>query len=173
MLAGFAYDGGQPDGWVQWSDMNGDQEEQWTVGGEGWEEFRAVIPINDSEMMLAGFSTSTDNHISDFYRVHLNQNDVAKYSPVIMAQDYRLRNVYPNPFNNSAMITFDTRRPVHLRLTMHDILGREVIALNDRKVLAGEHHFIVNSEDLASGVYFVTALADGTPVATVRLVHLK
>lgn len=60
---------------------------------------------------------------------------------------------YPNPFNPSTTITFQLPAATTVRLTVHDITGREVaLVLNERRE-AGQHTVTFSPTGLASGVY--------------------
>ena len=60
----------------------------------------------------------------------------------------------PNPFNPRTIIPFDLPADGHVKLTVHDILGRTVAVLNDRPMKAGRHEIAWDAGDMASGVYF-------------------
>lgn len=62
---------------------------------------------------------------------------------------------YPNPFNPSTLIrwTLDAQRAT--RLSVHDLLGREVAVLVDAPHSAGTHSVTFDGSGLASGVYMV------------------
>jgi photosystem II stability/assembly factor-like uncharacterized protein len=61
---------------------------------------------------------------------------------------------YPNPFNPSTSISFSIMKNSKVKITLYDIMGREVsVLLNDFKY-KGKHELKVNSDGLSSGVYF-------------------
>jgi M6 family metalloprotease-like protein len=61
---------------------------------------------------------------------------------------------YPNPFNPSTTIKFELPKASHVRLTVYDILGRQVSVLVNEKKEAGVHEVKFHGSNLASGVYF-------------------
>ncbi|MGA2667978.1 MAG: YCF48-related protein [Ignavibacteria bacterium] len=61
---------------------------------------------------------------------------------------------YPNPFNPSTTITFDLSRPSRVKITLFDILGREVKLLYDGLRSAGTNKILFDAAGLGSGVYF-------------------
>jgi hypothetical protein len=73
---------------------------------------------------------------------------------------FELAQNYPNPFNPSTTIRFDLPTASHVRLTVHDLLGREIARLEEGIRMAG-HHRTVWSPHVASGVYFVRLEARG------------
>ena len=63
---------------------------------------------------------------------------------------------YPNPFNPSTNIQFNipqTQAFEHVRLTVFDLLGREIVKLLDGPMPAGRHTQQFRSQNLASGMY--------------------
>ena len=82
-----------------------------------------------------------------------------------------LRN-YPNPFNPSTTIRYELPRPLVVRLSVFDILGREVSVLVDGKKEQGAHEVTFNAANLSSGLYVCTMRA-GDYAATVRMLVLK
>ena len=64
---------------------------------------------------------------------------------------------YPNPFNASTAISTSLPVAAKLTVTVHDVLGREVVVLADEQYTAGEHQLTFHAIGLASGLYFVRA----------------
>ena len=78
----------------------------------------------------------------------------------------RLLGAYPNPFNPRTTIAFELPEERHVRLTVFDIAGREVVVLADGTYGGGRSKVVWNGTDdgggaLASGVYFVRMDAGG------------
>ncbi|MCB2212434.1 T9SS type A sorting domain-containing protein [bacterium] len=172
-LAGFAYNGGQPDGWVRWTNSAGNAGTEWTVGGDGWEEFHAVALLGENDLLLVGLSTSTANRESDFYRVHVGDSLVASPERRTVVEEYRLADAWPNPFNSVTRLRFETNRAIALRIALYDLLGREVLTVAQGFVYAGAHSYLLTGSTLASGMYLVRAYANGTPVDQKRVVLVK
>ncbi len=61
---------------------------------------------------------------------------------------------YPNPFNPATRIRYALPEPAAARLTIYDVLGREVSLLVDRQQAAGTYEVTFEAGDLPSGVYF-------------------
>jgi hypothetical protein len=73
---------------------------------------------------------------------------------------------YPNPFNPSTRIDFALAQAGTVRLTVYDILGREVKRIVQGELPAGKHSAIWDGTDnrgekMASGVYFYRLQVDG------------
>ena len=89
-----------------------------------------------------------------------------------LPRDYRLGRNYPNPFSPATTIAYDIAEPSDVRLVVHDLLGREVAVLGDKRHAAGRYETVFDASGLASGVYLYTLRA-GDFTQTKRLVLLK
>jgi len=78
----------------------------------------------------------------------------------------------PNPFNPSTQIRWTLDAGRQTRLSVYDLLGREVVVLADGHFGAGTHTAIFDGAGLASGIYMVRLQAGGT-VRTVRITLMK
>ena len=84
----------------------------------------------------------------------------------------RLEENYPNPFNPSATIKYELPKSSEVRLSVYDILGREVSVLLAVRRDAGVHEVRFDASNLASGVY-VYRLTAGDVVQSKSLTVLK
>jgi len=101
---------------------------------------------------FAGWNSKPVDVSYDFVRNYPNQ--------------FELSQNYPNPFNPSTTIEFALPRHSHARLTVYDLLGRQVAVLLDRELPAGTHRVRWDGKDdagqpLASGIYFYQLTYDG------------
>ncbi|HEX7574492.1 MAG TPA: T9SS type A sorting domain-containing protein [Bacteroidota bacterium] len=67
---------------------------------------------------------------------------------------YALSQNFPNPFNPSTLIRYQLAGAGPVRLTVYDILGREVATLADGMQQPGTHEARFDGGGLSSGVYF-------------------
>jgi hypothetical protein len=72
----------------------------------------------------------------------------------LLPQQFALGQNFPNPFNPTTVIPYALPLRSQVRLSVFDILGREVAVLVDGVVDAGQHAVEFSGADLASGVYF-------------------
>jgi ELWxxDGT repeat protein len=77
---------------------------------------------------------------------------------------------HPNPFNGTTTLAYALRDAAHVRLTVTDMLGREVAVLVDQQVMEGQHTAVFNAGTLPNGSYLVR-LAAGDAVRT-RMIKL-
>ncbi len=94
-------------------------------------------------------------------------NDVTE-----LPTEFMLYPNYPNPFNPSTTLQFDLARAGDVRLTVFDVLGKEVASLVDSRMNAGVHSVEFEGEKFASGVYFAR-LSAGNLAMTRKMVLLK
>lgn len=71
----------------------------------------------------------------------------------VIPTTYALQQNYPNPFNPSTTIKFSIPKAGNVKLTVYDILGKEVSTLVNNFLNAGEYNFQFNASNLASGIY--------------------
>ncbi|MCB1163369.1 MAG: T9SS type A sorting domain-containing protein [Candidatus Krumholzibacteriia bacterium] len=87
-------------------------------------------------------------------------------------QVLRLEQNWPNPFNPSTRLRFGLPRAGRVRLSVHDVRGRQVALLFDGARDAGWFTAEWRPGDLASGVYFAR-LVQGETRLTRKLLLLK
>ena len=69
--------------------------------------------------------------------------------------------IVPNPTNDDCTIKFSLNNSSTVKLTVNDILGREMMSENGNKFKTGTNAFILNTSRLSKGVYFVTIDING------------
>jgi photosystem II stability/assembly factor-like uncharacterized protein len=90
---------------------------------------------------------------------------------VFVPASYLLAQNYPNPFNPSTTITYELPKSSMVRLTVCDMLGREVSVLVNERRDAGIHEVKFDASGLSSGVYLYRLTA-GDFAQTRRLLLL-
>jgi len=89
---------------------------------------------------------------------HISGVDVLNVENSIIANEYELLNIYPNPFNNRAVLKINIPVSEQVRIIMYDLSGKEVHIIANNHFKAGIHQFELNGMNLSSGVYFVKAM---------------
>jgi trimeric autotransporter adhesin len=69
---------------------------------------------------------------------------------------FELSQNYPNPFNPTTKIGFSIAKSEDVKLTVHDITGREAALLVNEHMIAGVYEIAFDASKLSSGVYFYT-----------------
>ena len=85
---------------------------------------------------------------------------------------FALSQNYPNPFNPTTTITYEIPKALQVRLTVYDILGREVQTLVNEMKQPGRYETTFNASKLASGVYLYRLRAGGF-VGTKKLLVIR
>jgi hypothetical protein len=96
----------------------------------------------------------------------------AVHQPGIAPTGCRLEQNYPNPFNPKTTIAYELAASSMVRLSVYDILGREVSILVNERKNAGTYEVKFDASGLASGVYFYRLQARDVQ-RTRKLVVLK
>ncbi len=68
--------------------------------------------------------------------------------------EYKLEQNYPNPFNPVTTISFDIAKTGNVKLTVYDMLGREITTLVNELMSAGSYKADFDASNLTSGAYF-------------------
>lgn len=82
---------------------------------------------------------------------HINEN----------ASEFSLSQNYPNPFNPNTNIKFSVDKNTFVKLSVYDILGREISNLVNQDLNKGYYSIDFNASGLPSGVYFYKLSAGG------------
>jgi len=79
---------------------------------------------------------------------------------------------YPNPFNPKTVVSSQLPVASDVKITIYDLLGREVVVLVNEKRDPGRYQDSFDASALASGMY-VYRMTAGSFVATRRMLLLK
>ncbi|RPI18244.1 MAG: T9SS C-terminal target domain-containing protein [Ignavibacteriae bacterium] len=75
--------------------------------------------------------------------------------------EYKLENNYPNPFNPRTIINYQLPAAGYVKLTVYDVMGKEISVLVNERQNAGRYEIEFNGDNLPSGIYFYRLSADG------------
>ncbi len=71
-------------------------------------------------------------------------------------------NLFPNPANNEASISYSLNKSGNVSIVITDIMGRTVKTINQGNQVAGEQYNVnLSTSDLANGTYFYTMNVNG------------
>ncbi len=112
-----------------------------------WEGFSGDSSANPLTLTLSG-----DLNLRAVFRADplKTENSNQEHLPA----EFRLEQNYPNPFNPSTTIGYILPHAAPVRLTVYDLLGREVANLVEGVQPAGHHQVVWDAGELKSGVYF-------------------
>jgi hypothetical protein len=85
---------------------------------------------------------------------------------------FSLKN-YPNPFNNQTEIEIGIYEPSNVRISIYDLLGREVKLISNDYLNSGHYKFYWKPDaDLSSSIYFLV-VSSGNKRMVNKIVYLK
>ncbi len=93
-------------------------------------------------------------------------------TPNSLPGKFELCQNYPNPFNPSTKISYTLEIKGITRLSVFDILGREVAVLVNEVQNAGSHDVTFTANNLSSGVYFYKLMSSET-TTTMKMLLMK
>jgi hypothetical protein len=104
--------------------------------------------------------------IKDIYTTRLAFTDTSLEPGCVEAHGFQLAPCYPNPFNPTTTLSYQTLRPLEMRLSVYNLTGQLVRVLEEGLVGAGTHQLVFDARDeagrpLASGMYIAHFEAAG------------
>jgi hypothetical protein len=86
------------------------------------------------------------------------------YGPVNVEEDVViLTEAYPNPFNPSFVVPFELYAAKDVNIKLYDMTGRVVRNIANGNHTAGRYEYLVNCDNLSSGVYLLRTVIDDNP----------
>ena len=89
-----------------------------------------------------------------------------------LAKNFVIYPAYPNPFNNSTVISFNLPEQSPVKINIYNIAGEKVKTLINSEMQQGLHKISWNADDFPSGVYFY-AIETRNFIETRKLILLK
>lgn len=90
----------------------------------------------------------------------------------IIAEDFTLEPLYPNPFNPSFTIPFTLNKTLAVDFNLYDLTGHHVMQILNAQLSAGSYRQSVTPLDLTSGIYILRSLI-GNRLNTQKIVLMK
>jgi uncharacterized protein (TIGR03790 family) len=87
-------------------------------------------------------------------------------------EKFELYQNYPNPFNPTTTIKYDIIKAQDVKLSVYDILGREVATLVNTQQQAGSYEVKFDATNFSSGIYFYQLKA-GDFIDTKKMLMIK
>ena len=112
--------------------------------------------------------TVADINGDALYLTHSQSGKYYQTSPY----SFELSELYPNPFNPSAEVSFSLPMDSHVKLAAYDIQGKQVAIIFEGVQSLGEHSYTWNASELSSGVYYIRLQA-GTLVTSQKALLVK
>ncbi|MDP3829885.1 MAG: T9SS type A sorting domain-containing protein, partial [Ignavibacteriaceae bacterium] len=112
------------------------------------------------------------------YRLKQIDNDgTYEYSNEIkvdlgMLTEFSLKQNYPNPFNPTTTIQYNIPIISFVKISVYDILGKEIKQLVNELRNPGHHEIIFEAKELACGIYYYT-IRTGEFTQSKKMILLK
>ena len=137
---------------------------------QGYQSMGLFKMLRDSVKLVG---KSLQKAYAPFYSVGGIATDVETDQSTLPA-GFSLGQNYPNPFNPETRIRYQIPKSGLVKITLYDLLGREVSRLVNEEKSAGNHEVFVNLKqfNLASGVYYYRLETDGF-IKSKKMVYVK
>ena len=179
LIAGYktqAYDQGDTDAWLLLIDSNGDSLWSKTyseIDGQGVDKAYSVVQVEDGSFVFCGLF----NDAAFVAKTEYAEEIILSTEDNFIIQDYMLHQNYPNPFNPTTKISYDLPEASVVRLSIYDLMGREIRTMINSKQTAGFKNIQWNATDnlgksVPAGMYIYTIEA-GQFRQTRKMVLLK
>ena len=129
-------------------------------------------PITINAFMINGTSLYAGTSAGIWRRPLSEIVTQAGETSTLFPKEYFLGQNYPNPFNPTTTIRYALPSSAHVKLTLHDILGREIATLVNEEQSAGWKEVQWNASSVSSGIYFYK-LSVGSFVETKKMMMVK
>lgn len=80
--------------------------------------------------------------------------DVENCTGTIIPDDFSISQNFPNPFNSQTVIRYNVPRSAYIKITIYDLLGKEISVPVNNQVNAGFYEINISALNLSSGIYF-------------------
>jgi hypothetical protein len=160
---------------VMYKIANGDLQDSTRFNTTGVDESNAsAMAINDEgDIYISGFSAPLDPNkqatslkrstciLTLKYSGTLQFNHGKPSSGDNIEKTLQLNQNFPNPFNPSTIISFYIPNEAFTKITIYDMLGREIKTLVSEYLNAGVHTVQFDGGNLSSGIYFYELNVNG------------
>jgi glucose/arabinose dehydrogenase len=124
--------------------------------------------ITEAEGNIVSFGTDQNDELyiltfsSDAGRIFKFASPTNTGDPGIEVKDYKLSEVYPNPFNPSTTFSFTVPEESNVKIDVLSVTGELVSTIKDEVHQSGEFRLNWSADGLASGIYFIRMTAVST-----------
>ncbi|HEY6192072.1 MAG TPA: SBBP repeat-containing protein [Bacteroidota bacterium] len=152
-------------------------------GTSDWDARHKALANSTDAVRALGLDTAGNVYVSgtsSSYRWQVV--NTVKYSQGVSSVDpphagapsaFRVDQNYPNPFNPRTTIRYILSHREHVRVTVYDMLGREISTIVDRMEDPGTHAVQFDAGTLSTGVYFYRVWTSGGDVTSMKMVVIR
>jgi L-ascorbate metabolism protein UlaG (beta-lactamase superfamily) len=129
-------------------------------------------PDTYSDAIVARFTSPNKLVVKPNTSIELTSTATSVEKSMTRPENFRLEQNYPNPFNPTTVISYQLSVNSDMKLSVFDVIGREVAILVNEKKPAGSYTVQWNAVNMPSGIYFYK-LQDGKYTETKKLILIK
>ncbi len=133
------------------------------IGDGFYQQIYQVPSLNQKRYSFT--DVVSESNVIYYYRVkQVNKNGSFWFSDEVkiglgLKKDFEIIGNFPNPFNSETKIIYNLFNDTYVKLTVYDIVGREIAILVDGFQSAGRHEVTFNLNnvevhEITSGIYF-------------------
>ncbi|MBR9974419.1 MAG: hypothetical protein KFF77_02465 [Bacteroidetes bacterium] len=126
-------------------------------GGLVWNPYGSGLRSEEILDLVAG----TDGHLYAGTVRGLARSTYPVLTAKYLTPDFRLEQNTPNPATDVAVFGWSIPHAGHVRMSLHDVLGRELAVLLDAPAEPGLHWQSVDTRALVPGTYFCVLRFEG------------
>jgi Secretion system C-terminal sorting domain len=131
----------------------------WTLAGFEGELFVGSSTLNTITSFKDGeFSPISEffTGVSDLVYWHFEESKIEEFSPVVsLPISVDLSPAWPNPFNATTSLSLNIDNSINANISLYNMLGQKISTIKSGLISAGNHRFVIDSNDLTSGTYLV------------------
>jgi len=125
-----------------------------------------------SEVKPLVLSEDEKKDVGERFLLIVDSEPLSSEIPGDVPQKLELSQNYPNPFNPSTVISYTVPEQAHIRLTVYDMLGREISVLVNEQQGPGSYDVTWDGTEFTSGMYLYR-LEAGSKSITRRMTFIK
>ncbi len=132
---------------------------QWHAVNDGFTNPDSYGILLRGSEIFAGSGLTANKGV---YRRQIVQFVPVKETTSIIPDKLTLYGNYPNPFNSSTIIKYSVPKQSFVNLKIYDLLGRELLMLDEGIKSAGTYSVMFDASSYSSGIYFCVLASGGT-----------
>ncbi len=139
-----------------------------------WRKMEIAIPTSYSGQVV---SIGFNHNANDIDVFHLDEISVVEGPLGITENEFvngvKLEQNIPNPFSNNTEIRYQLEKSATVALSVYDVTGKKVLAVNSGEQTTGSHSLNINSANLSEGVYYYSLTVGTSVTACKKMVVIK